>query len=62
MAQRNANTNRRLFILAGFFPFWFVVICGRLIWLQVVDYGDYSQRAVRQQQRSIDVSPVRGNT
>ncbi len=61
MAQRNANTNRRLFILAGFFAFWFVVICGRLIWLQVVDYGDYSQRAVRQQQRSIDVSPVRGN-
>ncbi|HET7892969.1 MAG TPA: penicillin-binding protein [Candidatus Angelobacter sp.] len=61
MAQRNANTNKRLFILAGFFAFWFLAICGRLVWLQVVDYGEYTQRAVRQQQRSIDVSPVRGN-
>jgi cell division protein FtsI (penicillin-binding protein 3) len=61
MAQKNANTNKRLFILAGFFAFWFVVICGRLVWLQVVNYGDYTQRAVRQQQRSIEVSPVRGN-
>ncbi len=61
MAQKSANTKRRLFILAGFFAFWFLVICGRLIWLQVVDYGEYTQRAVRQQQRSIEVSPVRGN-
>jgi cell division protein FtsI (penicillin-binding protein 3) len=61
MAQKNANTNRRLFILAGFFAFWFLVICVRLVCLQVMDYGDYSQRAARQQQRSIDVSPVRGN-
>jgi cell division protein FtsI (penicillin-binding protein 3) len=62
MARINsAHTNRRLFILAGFFAFWFVVICGRLVWLQVVNYGDYTQRALRQQQRSIEVSPVRGN-
>src|SRR5579884_2244095 len=61
MAQKNANTNRRLFILAGFFAFWFLVICVRLVCLQVVNYGDYSQRAARQQQRSIEVSPVRGN-
>ncbi len=61
MAQKNANTNRRLYILAGFFAFWFLAICVRLVCLQVVDYGDYSQRAARQQQRSIDVSPVRGN-
>jgi cell division protein FtsI (penicillin-binding protein 3) len=61
MAQGNPNGNRRLFILAGFLAFWFLVICGRLVWLQVVDYGDYTQRAAKQQQRSIDVSPVRGN-
>jgi cell division protein FtsI (penicillin-binding protein 3) len=59
--RSNSNPNTRLLILAGFFAFWFVMICGRLVWLQVVDYGDYTQRAARQQQRSIDVSPVRGN-
>ena len=61
MAQINQNGNKRLFILAGFLLFWFLVICGRLVWLQVVNYGDYTQRAAKQQQRSIEVSPVRGN-
>jgi cell division protein FtsI (penicillin-binding protein 3) len=37
------------------------VICGRLVWLQIINYGDYTQRAAKQQQRSIEVSPVRGN-
>src|SRR5215467_10678464 len=56
-----SDRNKRLFILAGFFAFWFLAICVRLVCLQVVAYGDYTQRAVRQQQRSIEVSPVRGN-
>ncbi len=37
------------------------MICGRLVWLQIINYGDYTQRAAKQQQRSIEVSPVRGN-
>src|SRR5215472_3115473 len=57
----SAKANTRLYYLAGFLAFWFLVICLRLVWLQVVDYGDYTQRAARQQQRSIDVSPVRGS-
>src|SRR6478609_9662424 len=61
MAQSNQNGNKRLYILAGFLLFWFLVICGRLVWLQIVNYGDYTQRAAKQQQRSIEVSPVRGN-
>jgi cell division protein FtsI (penicillin-binding protein 3) len=61
MAQSNQNGNKRLYILAGFLLFWFLVICGRLVWLQVINYGDYTQRAAKQQQRSIEVSPVRGN-
>jgi len=61
MARSPQNANTRLFILAGFLLFWFLVICGRLVWLQVVNYGDYTQRAAKQQQRSIEVSPVRGN-
>ena len=61
MAQSSQSGNKRLYILAGFLLFWFCVICGRLVWLQVVDYGDFTQRAAKQQQRSIEVSPVRGN-
>ena len=52
--------NLRLYILAGFLCLWFVAICIRLIWLQVICYGDFTQKASRQQQRSIEVSPVRG--
>jgi cell division protein FtsI (penicillin-binding protein 3) len=61
MAQSNQIGNKRLYILLGFLLFWFLVICGRLIWLQIINYGDYTQRAAKQQQRSIEVSPVRGN-
>ncbi len=61
MAPTSSNSNTRLYWLAGFVAFWFLAICVRLVWLQVVDYGDFAQRAARQQQRSIDVAPVRGN-
>ena len=61
MAQSAQNSNKRLLILAGLLAFWFLAICVRLVWLQVVCYGDYTQRATRQQQRSIEVAPVRGN-
>src|SRR5438270_4991665 len=53
--------NHRLFYLAAFLGLWLTAICGRLVWLQLVDYGDLTQRANKQQQRSIEVSPVRGN-
>src|SRR5215467_4236155 len=56
-----SSTNIRLYYLAGFLAFWFLLICARLVWLQVIKYGDYTQRAARQQQRSIEVAPVRGN-
>jgi cell division protein FtsI (penicillin-binding protein 3) len=59
--ERSDKTKTRLLILAGFFAFWFLAICVRLVCLQVVAYGDYTQRAAKQQQRSIEVSPVRGN-
>jgi cell division protein FtsI (penicillin-binding protein 3) len=61
MAQTSQIANKRLYILLGFLLFWFLVICGRLVWLQIINYGDYTQRAAKQQQRSIEVSPVRGN-
>jgi cell division protein FtsI (penicillin-binding protein 3) len=61
MATKSANSNTRLYYLAGFVAFWLFVICARLVWLQVVRYGDFTQRAARQQQRSIEVASVRGN-
>ncbi|HXB22147.1 MAG TPA: penicillin-binding protein [Candidatus Solibacter sp.] len=61
MAKSSNGANTRLYYLAGFLCLWFLAICGRLIWLQLVQYGDFTQRAARQQQRSIEVSPVRGN-
>src|SRR5215472_3278411 len=61
MATKSARSNTRLYYLAGFVAFWLFVICARLAWVQVVKYGDFTQRAARQQQRSIEVAPVRGN-
>jgi cell division protein FtsI (penicillin-binding protein 3) len=58
---QSENGNTRIYILAGFLLFWVIAICARLVWLQVINYGDFTQRAAKQQQRSIDVSPVRGN-
>jgi len=55
------DQNRRLYCIAAFFALWSVVIVARLVWIQLVNYGEYTQRAARQQQRSIEVSAVRGN-
>ena len=58
--NKPANPNKRLYILAGFLFFWFLAICVRLVWVQVVDYAFFTKQALKQQQRSIEVSPVRG--
>ena len=50
----------RLFALTGFLCFWLIVICLRLVYLQVFCYGDYERRAQHQQQRSFELSPKRG--
>jgi cell division protein FtsI (penicillin-binding protein 3) len=61
MATKSASSSIRLYYLAGIAAFWCLAICLRLVWLQAVAYGDFVQRAARQQQRSVDVAPVRGN-
>ncbi len=61
MADKAApNPTRRLYYLGGFFVFWLLLIVFRLTSVQVIHYGDWVQRASRQQQRSIEVSPRRG--
>jgi cell division protein FtsI (penicillin-binding protein 3) len=43
-----------------FFAFWCVIICGRLVWLQVFCHSEWVERAARQQQRTFEVAPRRG--
>ena len=60
MATPRTLANHRLYILGGLLLLWFCVICLRLVYLQIFRYGDFEQRAERQQQRSINVSAKRG--
>jgi len=50
----------RLYLLGAVLFFWSGLICLRLVQLQIIRYGDWLQRAQRQQQRSIPVTPRRG--
>src|SRR5437660_4989213 len=60
-AGRSKNPSRvRLYIFAAFLFCWMCGICFRLVQLQVVRYGEFTQRAARQQQRTVEVSPRRG--
>lgn len=51
----------RLLIVAGFVMLWMGATLGRLAYLQLICYGDYYNRAERQQQRIVEISPHRGN-
>jgi cell division protein FtsI (penicillin-binding protein 3) len=57
--QRPAET-RRLHLLITAMVLWAAVIGARLYFLHVVHSADYRQRAERQQQRTLDLSPRRG--
>ena len=59
-ASKSTAGNRRLYVLGGLLVLWFGIICLRLVYLQVIRYGDFEQRAEHQQQRSINVSAKRG--
>src|SRR4051812_8965188 len=50
----------RLALFGGLLCLWVLGIGGRLVYLQIVRYGELTQRAARQQQRSIAVAPARG--
>jgi cell division protein FtsI (penicillin-binding protein 3) len=50
----------RLYIFTILLCLWAAAICGRLVYLQVIQYGEFVQRAARQQQRTVDLSARRG--
>src|SRR3954462_3894659 len=58
--SKSSNPKARIYFLAGFLFLWLCAIGYRLIVLQVVRYGEFTQRASRQQQRTVEVSPRRG--
>jgi len=61
VASTSVNGARfRLYALSGFLCFWLLVICLRLVYLQIFCYGEFERRAQHQQQRSFDISPKRG--
>lgn len=60
MSTTRTAGNHRLYLLGGLLLFWCVIICLRLVYLQIFRYGDFQQRADHQQQRSVNVSAKRG--
>ena len=54
------RTHLRLYLLGGMLLFWCVVICARLVYLQIFQYGSFEHRAQHQQQRTVDVAVKRG--
>ena len=54
------ETNRRLYLLSAILILWCSIICVRLVYLQIFRYGDFEQRAQRQQQRTTEVAAKRG--
>lgn len=50
----------RVFAVVAFFLGWALLIGGRLVWLQVVENGEWVARAAIQQQRTFAVAPRRG--
>ncbi|MFZ3340647.1 MAG: penicillin-binding transpeptidase domain-containing protein [Terriglobales bacterium] len=60
-ASSSSNSARfRLYTLAGLLCLWLVIICLRLVYLQIFCYGDFERRAQHQQQRSFELSAKRG--
>jgi len=50
----------RLLILTGVALFWMTAVFGRVAYLQLFRHSDYYAKAVRQQRRTIEITPKRG--
>jgi cell division protein FtsI (penicillin-binding protein 3) len=58
--DKKSRSEVRLYIFGGLLLLWVGAIAVRLVDLQVIHYGDFEQRAQRQQQRTFEISPRRG--
>ena len=59
-ANSKLGKNSRLYLLGGMLLFWCILICIRLVYLQVFQYGSFVKQAEHQQQREIPLSAKRG--
>src|SRR3954462_8934510 len=59
--KKDYSLSRRVYILIAVMGLWGTVIGARLYFLHIVHSADYKERAERQQQRTLEVSPRRGN-
>jgi len=59
-AASSQETAKRLLIVAGVALLWAAAVLLRLGYLQLVRHGEYMARAMRQQQRTIEITPQRG--
>jgi len=59
-ARPPSDIKSRLIKFAGFLFIWALLIVARLTYLQVLQYREWVQRAERQQQRTVEISPQRG--
>jgi cell division protein FtsI (penicillin-binding protein 3) len=53
--------HRRLIQVFAFLAAWGIVVIGRLVQVQLVRHDHYVARAQRQQERTLDLNPVRGS-
>ncbi len=54
-------SQRRLIQVFAFLAAWAVVVVGRLVQVQLVQHDHYVAKAMRQQELTIDLNPVRGS-
>jgi cell division protein FtsI (penicillin-binding protein 3) len=58
--MRQDRVHVRLLVIAGVAFLWMGAVFGRLTYLQLFRHSDYLARALRQQQRSFEITPERG--
>ena len=51
---------RRVYVLARLAFAWAVLIVGRLIWLQIVQHGEFQRLAQQQQEKVVELQAPRG--
>jgi len=58
--RARARALPRSLLLGGFLAVWMIGLIIRLYHLQVIQYVDLAARAERQQQRTVEIAPIRG--
>ncbi len=58
--MRQDRVHVRLLIIAGVASLWMGAVFGRLTYLQLFRHSEYLSRALRQQQRTFEITPERG--